>query len=137
MIVRWKVMGITISPIFCWKSTNKGSSSTDMHRCIFHLLSVWYNFCNAFSSKTTCGLPQTTWWSTVDHSFEKHCSIQFMSQESSYHSVCITSIVGKHHFITQESVSCLLVCFCTYTFVELISSTGVWHKMDEMKLIRN
>jgi hypothetical protein len=41
---------------FCWRSTNKGSFSTDMYGCVFHL-SVWYNFCNAFSSETACGPP--------------------------------------------------------------------------------
>jgi len=48
MIVGQEVMERTNSPTFCWRSTNKGSFSTDMYGCIFHSFSVWYNFCNAF-----------------------------------------------------------------------------------------
>jgi hypothetical protein len=33
----------TNSPTFCWRSTNKGSFSTDMHGCIVLSLGVWHN----------------------------------------------------------------------------------------------
>jgi len=57
MIEGQEVMERTNSPTFCWRSTNKGSFSTDMYGCIFHSFSVWYNFFNAFSSETACGPP--------------------------------------------------------------------------------
>jgi len=31
---------------------------------IFHLFSVWYNFCNAFSYETACGPPGKPPWTT-------------------------------------------------------------------------
>jgi hypothetical protein len=37
----------TNSPAFCW-SANKGSFSTDMNGCIFHLLSVLIQFLQYF-----------------------------------------------------------------------------------------
>jgi len=50
----------SFSATFCWKSANKGSSSTDIYGCSFHSLSVWHNFCNAMSSETACRPPRTT-----------------------------------------------------------------------------
>jgi len=67
MIEGQEVMEKTNLPTFCWRSTNKGSFSTDMYGCIFHSFSVWYNFCNAFSSETACGPPMVH-----ERQFEKH-----------------------------------------------------------------
>jgi len=51
MIVGQVVMERTNSLTFCWRSTNKGSFSTDMYGCVFHLFSVWYSFWNIFLPK--------------------------------------------------------------------------------------
>jgi len=78
----------TNSPTFYWRSTDKGSFSTDMYRCIVNLFSVWYNFCKAFSSEIACGSPHSTWknivyyrWSAGNSSgywlcYGFHCSCQ-------------------------------------------------------------
>jgi hypothetical protein len=47
MIVGQEVMEQTDLSKFCWGLTDKGGFSTDMCGCIFHLFSVWYNFCSA------------------------------------------------------------------------------------------
>jgi hypothetical protein len=44
-----------MAPTFCWRIINRACFRTDMYEFIFHSLGVWYNFCNDFSSKTTCG----------------------------------------------------------------------------------
>jgi hypothetical protein len=49
MILGQEVMEITNLPTFCWRSSNKGSFSTDIHAHFFHLLSVWFNSCIVFS----------------------------------------------------------------------------------------
>jgi hypothetical protein len=76
MIEGQEVIERTNSPTFCWRSTNKGSFSTDMYGCIFHLFCVWYNFCNVFSSKTACGPLQTTWWTALDHQWSTDHSLK-------------------------------------------------------------
>jgi hypothetical protein len=69
MIEGQEVMERINLPTSYWRSTNKDSFRTDMYECIFHLLSLWYNYYNDFLSK----LP-------VDHLancrrplYEKHC----------------------------------------------------------------
>jgi hypothetical protein len=47
-------MEITISHIFCWRSTNKGSFGTDMYGYIFHSFSVWYNVLQCFFFRNCC-----------------------------------------------------------------------------------
>jgi hypothetical protein len=59
-------MEITNVPTF-WRSTSKGSFSTDMNGYAFHSLSVSHNLWNYVSSKTACGPSRTTWWTTADH----------------------------------------------------------------------
>jgi hypothetical protein len=51
MIEGQEVTERTHSTTFCWRSTDKGSFSTDNHACIFYSFSVWYSFLNAFLSK--------------------------------------------------------------------------------------
>jgi hypothetical protein len=46
-----EVMERSNLPTFCLRSTNKGSFSTDMYGCIYHLFSVWYIFCKTFLPK--------------------------------------------------------------------------------------
>jgi hypothetical protein len=69
MVEGQEVMKRNISPTFCGRSINKDSFSTDMYGCIFHSLGVFYNFCDAFSSKAACGPPgeppRTTVWETL------------------------------------------------------------------------
>jgi hypothetical protein len=57
----------TYSHTFYWSSTNKGSFSTDMSWCSFHLLTDTF-FCTALYSEISCGPPgerrRTTVWQT-------------------------------------------------------------------------
>jgi hypothetical protein len=75
-MIEWhEIMERTNSPTFCWRSTNKGSFSTDVHGCIFHSLSVWQIVAMNFLQKLPAdrsrplgeppriiGVPCTTVW---------------------------------------------------------------------------
>jgi hypothetical protein len=59
------------STTFCWRSTIKGSFSTDMYGCIIRSYSVWYNFCKLFLSKR----PADHLANRRGPQFDKHWSI--------------------------------------------------------------
>jgi hypothetical protein len=75
---------------FCWRLTNESSFSADIYGCIFHSFSVWYNFCNTFSSKTACWppdkMPWTTFWETLPRymSVESHDGMILMEERENW-----------------------------------------------------
>jgi hypothetical protein len=76
MIEGQEVVERTQSPAFSYRSTNTGSFRTDTYGCIFHSFSVWYNFYNAFSSKTSCRPLQITWRIAMDHRWSADHSLK-------------------------------------------------------------
>jgi hypothetical protein len=109
MIVRHEVMKRTTSSTFCWRSTNKGRFSTDMYGCNIHSFSVWYNFCNAFSSETACGPWRTTLRTPADHSLKNKWKVHLFV----YKSTQMSFVRSRWQLIWSRNVPILGQSFIT------------------------